>query len=713
MITSGSIYNPTNKDYSYSSNVPLEYHYDSSYLDQPLKNGDTLTIEIPAPLTVKNGDTFDIKDDDGNVIGSAVLTPGSNNLVITFNEEVEKLDHVSGDINLDGCIGIDKDKGQIGQNDVNFPTVNGNQTSDLIIRPSSENDISKKGVLGTDEDGNAIVTWTILANRNELNLKELSVTDIMKDSNLEPIDMDSIVVQKAVWKDKDTGVYSRKDVVDNYTVTPSGNGFTLDFNNPEPNQMYAIRFQTKLKDPSQATDGTVFKNSASMEASYGGSGSGGGVINGNTSASVSGNSNSGSGNGNKKGSVILTKKSSDDANVPLQGAVYSLYKQGLDTPIQTGLTTDANGQISVSDLVAGDYYFVETTPPAGYSKNPNEIPFTITGQTTSAVYVSTMDETEESKEGSIIIQKLDSETGWKLPGAEFEVTNDEGVVVGTITTDQLGYGHLYNLPYGTYTLKETKSPDGYLLNDKEIKVTVGDNDQTPAIISFENEKIDGIDGGNNDDYFSASMIKYDADYPEQKIGVPGAEYTLYKEDGTPLSVYTTNENGVITVENLVPGNYYFVETKAPDDYDINTEPITFSITDKDIDLNDENPLVTSDPSLNEGNEKPNPDPDPDGNGGNEGNEGNGNNEKPGTDGNGGNGGGVITDPNNPGSNNNSSNGGGLITDPVNPGTSNNGSSSSNNSNSTLPQTGSKSGYVFSVLGLFLLTGIFYIKRRHA
>lgn len=690
-----------NKTYNYTNSVGLTYKLSH----ESIKNGDTLTIDLPEELYVKEADgPFDVTDDQGKVIGKGSLK--DNQIIITFTEDI---DDFNGTLTIDKGIGINSGKTEIGNNTVAFPTVNGDQNSTLKIKENSENDISKKGTLGKDENGDPIITWSILVNRNELDLKNLVVSDLNISSGLDFVD-GSLTIRKASWVDKNTGSYSKgSDVTNKYTVNHDENGMpsTINFGDTGT-QMFVISFQTKLEDPSQAEDGTIFHNEANMTGSYSTTGNNPKEFESSTSADVSGKTNSGNGSGTKYGSVVLTKTSADENNVLIPGATYSLYQRDADkdTLIQSDLVTDANGQITVDKLPAGDYYFVETSTPDGYQQNPNEIPFTITGQTTTAVQVETKDEPVGSKEGSIIIQKLDAATGYRLAGAEFDVIDaDTNEVIGHITTDQLGYGHMYNIPYGNYILRETKAPDGYILNNEDITFTINDETQAPAIISIDNEKETGGDGN-----FSASMIKYDADLLHQeKVGVAGAEYTLYDTDGTALGVFQTNDEGVIKVDNLNPGSYYFLETKAPDGYDINPEKIEFTITDSDIELGT---LETSDPKLTggsgggetpgtDGNGNEGKDPDPDGNG----NEGN-------TDGNGDgdNNGGVIVDPENPGSNNNNNgNEGGLITNPINPGDANNGSDSSSN----LPQTGEKTSLTATFLGLVLLSGIVYFKRRNA
>ncbi|WP_195701870.1 LPXTG cell wall anchor domain-containing protein [Companilactobacillus futsaii] len=677
------------KDYGTASDINLTLDWDAK--DIELHNSDTWEIQFPDTLKVtRNGEIIPFYNDAGTLIGTGVLDANSNTLTVTFNEQIENQKDFKGSISI--LTGIGPGKGaNIGNNNVVIGDFNDNMT---II--SSDADFSKKGVIGTDENGDAIITWTILANRNSAEMPNLKIIENNINDDQAFI-KGSVNVYEASWTSP--GYYKKGYQLNSseYTYAEDGNGFIINGLSKD-NQFYAVTFQTKINDPDNATNGHKFKNHADFTW---GNGSSTGTNMAAADGSVTGNSNSGSGNGNNiLGSVVLTKTSADENNTLISGATYSLYRKDAneDTLIQSDLVTDTNGQITVDKLPAGDYYFVETSTPDGYQQNPNEIPFTITGQTTTAVQVETKDEPVDSKEGSIIIQKLDAATGYRLAGAEFDVIDaNTNEVIGHITTDQLGYGHMYNIPYGNYILRETKAPDGYILNNKDITFTISDETQAPAIISIDNEKETGGDGS-----FSASMIKYDADLLDiEKVGVAGAEYTLYDADGTKLGVFQTNDEGVIKVDNLNPGSYYFVETKAPDGYGINNEKIEFTITDSDIELGT---LETSDPKLTDGNEG-NETPGTDGNG----NEGN--TETPDTDGNGDgdNNGGVIVDPENPGSNNNNNgNEGGLITNPINPGNANNGS----NNSSKLPQTGEKNSLTATFLGLVLLSGIVYFKRRN-
>lgn len=659
-------------------NIGITFDWDAT--GKNLQNGDTWTIDLPGTLKVRNPNTsFPLLDADNNEIGTVTLN-ADNTVTVSFTN-IEGKDDYKGSINIQTGIGPGKDA-VVGNNTVTFPTINGDK-SDNFNLTVSENNMTKKGTIGQDADGNPIITWQLLVNRNELDWKTVNVHDHITDPNIEYV-KGSVKVYKASWTSpgyyqKDEKLSTPKD----YSINEAEDGFDLTINNNGANQMYAITFTTKITDPANVTNGTKFKNNATIDwTGTGNGGSGSDKANG----SVTGGNNSGNGDGNLKGSVILQKYDAQDESSSLKNAVYDLYNSKGEV-VKYNLITDEYGQINVSDLPAGDYYFKEVTPPAGYQQNNNEIHFSITGQTTTPVHVEAKDEKDGVQLGSLSIEKLDSETHDYLQGAEFDIIDSNGNVVAHISSDENGAAYAYNLPIGHYTIHETKAPAGHIIGD-DIEIDITADNLTPAIISVEND----LEAGGEGDY-SVTLQKFNSE--NGSVGVPGAEYTLYDINGNALTTLATDEDGFLKVDNMLPGTYYFLETKAPEGFTLNPDKIWFTI---DNDGTNIGTLSTTDDPIGS-------DKDDEDNDGNEGNEGN-------TDDNDGdNGGGIIVDPNNPDTDNN--NGNENVDEGENPlkPTPPYEGNDNNESTTYLPQTGAQKGALISVIGLLILTGTLYFKRR--
>ncbi len=119
------------------------------------------------------------------------------------------------------------------------------------------------------------------------------------------------------------------------------------------------------------------------------------------------------------------------------------------------------------------------------------------------------------------------------------VTNAEGkIVVG-------------NLKPGMYKFVETKAPVGYVLDNKEIEFDIVKDQKETIKVQAANELKTG----------AVELTKVDADNNEVKL--EGAEFKLLDAKGTEIKTgLVTNAEGKIVVENLKPGMYKFVETKA-------------------------------------------------------------------------------------------------------------------------------------------------------
>ena len=184
--------------------------------------------------------------------------------------------------------------------------------------------------------------------------------------------------------------------------------------------------------------------------------------------------------------------------------------------------------------------------------------------------------------GSLVIRKLDSATKQPLAGAEFSVTKADGSVIGAsngiFATDATGTIEIPNLARDSYVIKETKAPDGYVLENKAqtIHVSYG----LAYTVTVENAKMSG-----------AQIIKIDA---TTKQPLKGARFTVYRKSGEFVGSFITNGDGIIILDKLEPGWYKAAESKAPDGYIIDDTPQDFEVTSNQfIKLTFENKQLSS------------------------------------------------------------------------------------------------------------------------
>ncbi|MDR4900373.1 SpaA isopeptide-forming pilin-related protein [Bacillus mycoides] len=246
------------------------------------------------------------------------------------------------------------------------------------------------------------------------------------------------------------------------------------------------------------------------------------------------------------GSLQIIKTDDKDQAERLAGAVFTL-KDAKGNVVKEKITTDKSGTVKVEGLVPGEYTLEETKAPEGYELTKQVIHVTVDGEKVVDVKV-----TNSKSLGQFEIVKVDANDKTKLlSDAEFEVYKD-GKKVEMLQTDKTGKVISGKLEPGKYTLKETKAPKGYKLLKEEIEVVVEAN------------KVVQVQVENAKELGSLQVIKKDA---ESGKVLEGAEFRLKNETGQVVGeAKTTNKDGVVTFENLVPGKYTLEETKAPEGY---------------------------------------------------------------------------------------------------------------------------------------------------
>ena len=298
----------------------------------------------------------------------------------------------------------------------------------------------------------------------------------------------------------------------------------------------------------------------------------------------------------KKFSVTVTKsdreKGTAQGDAKLSGAVYGIYKG--DTLVDK-YVTDSEGQFTTKEYVCDiDWTIREITPSEGYllDKTIHKVGaepklFTIEHNLVAN------DVTEQVMKGNIAIIKHadDGETKIETPenGAEFEVylkssgsfekaDKDER---DTIVCDENGFAQTKDMPYGVYTVHQTKGWEARELM-KDFDVFISQDGQTYRYL---------INNANFESYIK--VVKVDAE-TGKTIPYAGAGFQIYDPAGNKVSMtftyptpttidtfYTDADGQLVTPEKLDYGKgYSLVEVQAPYGYVLDSTPVSFDVTEE-------------------------------------------------------------------------------------------------------------------------------------
>ena len=294
----------------------------------------------------------------------------------------------------------------------------------------------------------------------------------------------------------------------------------------------------------------------------------------------------------KKFAVEVTKQDSETAsaqgNGTLAGAVYGLYKDGELVDIYT---TDENGYFKTKEYVCGNYTVQEISPSEGYLLD--ETVYSV-GAEAENYFIEhnplSMTVTEDVIKGNIAMIKHsdDGSTQIETPevGAEFEVyLKSSGSYANAVETerdyltcDENGFAQTKDMPYGIYTVHQTKGWEGTeFMEDFDVNISADGQTYRYLINNAEFEsyvKVVKVDSetGKTIPYEGAGFEIYDSN--GQKISMMFAYPTP-----TTIDVFYTNSDGyLITPEVLPYGEYSLVEVQAPYGYALDKTPVAFSVS---------------------------------------------------------------------------------------------------------------------------------------
>lgn len=272
----------------------------------------------------------------------------------------------------------------------------------------------------------------------------------------------------------------------------------------------------------------------------------------------------------------------------LADAVYGLYHNG---SLVTTYTTDANGCFTTDYYPCGSYTISEISPSTGYLLSPTGYSVGSTASCTAAYNTLGVTVTEQIIKGYVAITKTAHtdpcyayENGNDEPedGAEFEVylqsagSYDAAAAScrAIITTNDTGYGISTALSYGTYTIHQTKSAEGYWALEDDITVVISENGKTYSY-ELSNEAITS----------ELEIYKVDEDGAPISGSRTNAQFKIYcvasadwvTMDGS--DVYECDDEGHIHLpEALLYGAYELHELTAPYLYYNDGVAVPFEVT---------------------------------------------------------------------------------------------------------------------------------------
>ena len=219
--------------------------------------------------------------------------------------------------------------------------------------------------------------------------------------------------------------------------------------------------------------------------------------------------------------------------------------------------TGDDGYLPSFPAVPGKYTYREVLAPEGYELCVTELAFEVNaeGQIEGKTAVA-----DDYTRFSFL--KVD-EYHKPLAGVEFGLFREDGTQQATAVSDENGLVTFEKIPYGVYTIQETKTLTGYLKNFTKVPITIDGTFVNPKepIATLENCQ-------------SVILIQK---LDQNNTALQGAEFGLYDESGKLVMTAVSDVEGMARFIGADYGKYTIRELSAPDGYLLSREVISITI----------------------------------------------------------------------------------------------------------------------------------------
>lgn len=319
--------------------------------------GDTTVLPIPNELEIYKKETFQIKNDNDEVIANAVTDPDSKTITMTYTDYVDSHSDITGSLHV--TVIVDSSvvkKPQTLHLKIEIPH---GQTFDLgtlnytgIQSDNPDEEITKWSFF--DKDDPTIVHCRIRVNAKGGSYQYIKVKDTLESESVSYV-KSSVQVKKGKWElPAGGGYYSLKnevDVTDQFPLQYDGNSFTVRFDNIS-GEGYLIKYDVKLA--YTPTNQEIIKNRIFAETNNGK------LIDDVVKALYQ----QSGGEANGYNYTIKIHKESEDGK-KLAGAVFEVIRDSSHAKVGE-ITTDSDGNGSLGGLLKDNYTIKEIKAPEGY-----------------------------------------------------------------------------------------------------------------------------------------------------------------------------------------------------------------------------------------------------------------------------------------------------------------------------------------------------------